>query len=85
MSSANSIPEIALPKGGGALSGIGEKFSPDLHTGTGNFSVPIAEEQPVKLVAPRKAPAGGVRSMTRRSASAARSAAVNARAWRISA
>ena len=33
---------ISLPKGGGALSGIGEKFSPDLHTGTGNFTVPIA-------------------------------------------
>ena len=33
---------IALPKGGGALHGIGEKFSPDLHTGTGNFTVPIA-------------------------------------------
>ena len=24
------------------MSGIGETFSPDLHTGTGNFSVPIA-------------------------------------------
>ena len=33
---------ISLPQGGGALSGIGEKFSPDLHTGTGNFTVPIA-------------------------------------------
>jgi RHS repeat-associated protein len=33
---------ISLPRGGGALSGIGEKFSPDLHTGTGNFTVPIA-------------------------------------------
>jgi RHS repeat-associated protein len=33
---------ISLPKGGGALQGIGEKFSPDLFTGTGNFSVPIA-------------------------------------------
>lgn len=33
---------ISLPEGGGALSGIGEKFSPDLHTGTGNFTVPIA-------------------------------------------
>ncbi|MGA9767845.1 MAG: SpvB/TcaC N-terminal domain-containing protein [Blastocatellia bacterium] len=32
---------IALPKGGGALNGIGEKFSPDLQTGTGNFTVPI--------------------------------------------
>src|SRR3989442_4133756 len=33
---------ISLPKGGGAQHGIGEKFSPDLHTGTGNFTVPIA-------------------------------------------
>jgi hypothetical protein len=33
---------ISLPKGGGALHGIGEKFSPDLYTGTGNFIVPIA-------------------------------------------
>src|SRR5215207_4306959 len=33
---------ISLPKGGGALQGIGETFSPDLHTGTGNFTVPIA-------------------------------------------
>lgn len=32
---------ISLPQGGGALSGIGETFKPDLHTGTGNFSVPI--------------------------------------------
>lgn len=33
---------ISLPNGGGALKGIGEKFSPDPHTGTGNFTVPIA-------------------------------------------
>jgi len=33
---------IATPKGGGALQGIGEKFSPDLYTGTGNFTIPIA-------------------------------------------
>jgi len=33
---------ISLPSGGGAVSGLGEKFSPDLFTGTGNFSVPIA-------------------------------------------
>ena len=32
---------IATPQGGGALHGIGETFSPDLHTGTGNFTVPI--------------------------------------------
>jgi RHS repeat-associated protein len=32
---------ISLPKGGGALQGLGESFAPDLFTGTGNFSVPI--------------------------------------------
>lgn len=32
---------ISLPQGGGALHGIGEKFSPDLFTGTGNFTIPI--------------------------------------------
>jgi RHS repeat-associated protein len=40
--SGTSSQIIGLPQGGGALHGIGEKFSPDLHTGTGNFSVPIA-------------------------------------------
>ena len=40
--SNSSSPAISLPKGGGALQGIGEKFSPDLHSGTGNFSVPLA-------------------------------------------
>ncbi|WMJ75339.1 SpvB/TcaC N-terminal domain-containing protein [Cytophagaceae bacterium ABcell3] len=33
---------ISVPQGGGAVSGMGEKFSPDLFTGTGNFSVPVA-------------------------------------------
>ncbi len=44
MSKKPNLPEqvISLPKGGGALSGIGEKFSPDLFTGTGNYTVPIA-------------------------------------------
>lgn len=36
---ADASGVISLPKGGGALSGIGEKFSPDLFTGTGNFTV----------------------------------------------
>ncbi len=40
--SSSSSQIISLPKGGGALHGTGEKFSPDLHTGTGNFTVPIA-------------------------------------------
>src|SRR5262245_23516082 len=33
---------MAVPRRGGALHGIGGKFSPDLYTGTGNFTVPIA-------------------------------------------
>ena len=40
--SGSALSLISLPKGGGAMQGIGEKFSPDLHTGTGNFTVPIA-------------------------------------------
>lgn len=40
---AGSVSDlIAVPKGGGAIKGLGEKFGADLHTGTGNFSVPIA-------------------------------------------
>jgi RHS repeat-associated protein len=33
---------LSLPSGGGALKGIGETFSPDLFTGTGNMTVPLA-------------------------------------------
>src|SRR4051794_7895421 len=40
--SNTAIQTISTPQGGGALHGIGETFSPDLHTGTGNFTVPIA-------------------------------------------
>jgi RHS repeat-associated protein len=32
---------LSLPKGGGAVKGIGETFQPNPFTGTGNFSVPI--------------------------------------------
>ena len=39
---SNKAPSISSPKGGGAVGGLGEKFLPDLFTGTGNFSVPIA-------------------------------------------
>lgn len=42
MSNTKGTSVISNPKGGGAQSGLGEKFSPDLFTGTGNFSVPIA-------------------------------------------
>ncbi len=40
--STNSNQVISLPQGGGAMQGMGETFSPDLHIGTGNFTVPIA-------------------------------------------
>ena len=42
MSNKSSTSIINVPKGGGAQKGIGEKFSPDLFTGTGNFTVPLA-------------------------------------------
>ncbi len=41
-SSTTAGSGIAVPQGGGALHGIGEKFTPDLHMGTGNVSMPIA-------------------------------------------
>jgi RHS repeat-associated protein len=39
---AVQAPTIALPKGGGAIRGIGEKFAANPVTGTGSLSVPIA-------------------------------------------
>ncbi|KAK4924499.1 hypothetical protein LTR49_008388 [Elasticomyces elasticus] len=40
--SIQQTPAISIPKGGGAISNIGEKFSSNLATGTGSLSVPIA-------------------------------------------
>lgn len=37
-----SPPSISLPKGGGAIRGVGEKFSVNPVTGTGSLNVPIA-------------------------------------------
>src|SRR5687768_1980509 len=37
-----SPPAISLPKGGGAVRGIGEKFTANPVTGTGSLSVPIS-------------------------------------------
>src|SRR2546422_1498876 len=36
------LPTISLPKGGGAIRGIGEKFGANPVTGTGSMSIPIA-------------------------------------------
>ena len=41
-SSFASAPVLQLPKGGGAIRGIGEKFAANPVTGTGSMSVPIA-------------------------------------------
>ena len=38
---AVSAPKITLPKGGGAISGIGEKFAANPVTGTGSMTVPV--------------------------------------------
>ena len=39
---AVSPPTVSLPKGGGAIRGIGEKFAASPATGTGSASIPIA-------------------------------------------
>ena len=40
--SKDAKPAISLPKGGGAIKGIGETFQANPFTGTGDFSLPIA-------------------------------------------
>lgn len=40
-SNAIQIPEISLPKGGGALKGIDEKFQVNTANGTAGFSIPL--------------------------------------------
>ena len=39
--SSISVPSLSLPKGGGAIKGIGEKFSANPVTGTGSLNIPI--------------------------------------------
>src|SRR3954464_8189239 len=39
---AVSAPQMTLPKGGGAIRGIGEKFAANPVTGTGSLTMPIA-------------------------------------------
>src|SRR5437660_7923224 len=39
---ATPVPAISLPKGGGAIRGIGEKFGANPVTGTGSMTVPLA-------------------------------------------
>lgn len=39
---ANAQTALSLPKGGGAIKGIGETFQANLFSGTGNYSIPLA-------------------------------------------
>ena len=39
---APAAPSISQPKGGGAISGIGEKFAANPVTGSGSLSIPLA-------------------------------------------
>jgi hypothetical protein len=41
-------PQLSLPKGGGAIRGIGEKFTANPVTGTGSLTVPIATSPAVQ-------------------------------------
>lgn len=36
-----SFTDVSLPKGGGAIKGIGETFNPNEFSGTGSFSIPV--------------------------------------------
>jgi hypothetical protein len=36
------VPQLSLPKGGGAVRGIGERFAVNPATGAATFTVPIA-------------------------------------------
>ena len=38
---SSALPAISLPRGGGAIRGMGEKFAANPVTGTGSLSVPI--------------------------------------------
>ena len=40
-SSKISVQEISLPKGGGAMRGIGDSFTPNFFSGTGSYSIPF--------------------------------------------
>jgi hypothetical protein len=44
-SNAIEIPSVSLPKGGGALKGIDEKFSVNAVNGTASFSIPLPVSQ----------------------------------------
>ncbi|MGH9871286.1 MAG: SpvB/TcaC N-terminal domain-containing protein [Pyrinomonadaceae bacterium] len=50
---SQQVPSISLPKGGGAIRGIGEKFAANPVTGTGSMTVPIATSPGRSSVSPQ--------------------------------
>ncbi|EIV91293.1 toxin TcdB middle/N-terminal domain-containing protein [Frankia sp. QA3] len=40
-SSGTAEQILSLPRGGGAVRGLGETFQPDFHTGTGSYAIPL--------------------------------------------
>src|SRR5215213_5808356 len=38
----DAVPALSLPKGGGAMRGLGEQFQMAAFTGTGSLSIPVA-------------------------------------------
>jgi Salmonella virulence plasmid 65kDa B protein len=52
---SGSRPSITLPKGGGAIRGLGKKFSANPTTGSGSLTVPIAASPGRSAFGPRLA------------------------------
>ncbi len=57
MSKTSGISEqvLSLPKGGGAIQGLGDTFKPDLHTGTGSYAIPLDIPNGTNDIAPKLA------------------------------
>ena len=47
-----SAPSVAMPKGGGALRGLGETFQVNAATGTASFSLPLPISAPGRVLPP---------------------------------
>jgi hypothetical protein len=47
-----AVPSVAMPKGGGALRGLGETFKVNAATGTASFSVPLPISAPGRVLPP---------------------------------
>src|SRR5262245_46104303 len=53
MSKSGIAPEIlTLPESGGAITPLGERFEPDIYTGTGQFRIPLWFPKGVRGFAP---------------------------------